>query len=365
MQIICSKETLVNNVNIVLKAISQRTTIPILECILLEVTDIFKMTANNLEMAIETTPIEVDIIEQGSIAIDAKMFFDIIRRLPEEKIILKVENNNTVYIKSGKVEFKIAGQNPEEFPELPSVEKLEKYSVQTNTFKNMIKQTIFSISNLEDKPVYTGELMEIEDGILNLVAVDNFRVSLRKEKLQETGSDIMAIIPGKTLNELSKILGTEGFVNVYFSEKHVLFETDNCILISRLIEGEFLKYKQVLSQDHTTSFEINTKELLSSLERSMLISTDNKKTPVVLKITSNNLVLTSKADLADLYDELAIEMLGRDLTISFNPKFLIDAIKVIEEDVIVLGFNTELSPCIITEKDSDNCKYLVLPLRPN
>lgn len=365
MQIICLKETLVNNVNIVLKAISQRTTVPILECILLEATDIFKITANNLEMAIETAPIEVDIVEPGSIAIDAKMFFDIIRRLPEEKIILTAETNNTVYIKSGKVEFKIFGQNPEEFPELPSVEKLEKYTIKIPTLKNMIKQTIFSISTLEDKPVYMGELLEIEDGVLTMVAVDNFRVSLRKEALEEAGSDIITIIPGKSLSELAKILGTEGVVNIYFSEKHVLFETTECILISRLIEGDFLKYKQVLSQDHTTTFSLPTKEILASLERCMLISSDNKKTPVVFKITSNNLVITSKADAADLYDELGIEMMGRELTISFNPKFLVDAIKVIDEDVISLGFNTALSPCIITEQNGDRYKYLVLPLRPN
>lgn len=365
MQIICLKENLVTNTNIVLKAISQRTTLPILECILLEVSDIFKMTANNLEMAIETAPIEVDIVRPGRAAIDAKMFFDIIRRLPEDKVIIKVEDNDIVYITSGKAEFKIFGQDADDFPRLPDFEKLEKYTVGANAFRNMIRQTIFSISSLDDKPVYTGELMEIEEGVLNLVAVDNFRVSLRKETLSESGSNFMAIIPGRTMNELSKILPQEGDVSFYFTEKHVLFESEGCMLISRLIEGEFLKYKQVLSQDHTTSLDINAKELLSALERSTLISGDNRKTPVILKMSNNRLAMTSKAEMGNLYDELDIQMMGRDLQISFNPKYLIDAIKVIESETITLGFNSELSPCIITEKGLGTYKYLVLPLRPN
>ena len=366
MQIICYKENLVNGANLVLKAISSRTTLPILECILLEATDIFKMTSNNLEMAVETSPIEVEsIVEQGSIAINAKMFSDIIKRLPEDKVIIKVDHDRVVYIKSGKAEFKLFGMDTEEFPALPEVEKLESYCITANVFKNMIRQTIFSISSLEDKPVYTGELIEIEDGVLNLVAVDNFRVSLRKKKLSESGSDIMAIVPGKTMNELSKILSTDEEVSIYFSDKHIIFETAECTLISRTIEGEFLKYKQVLNQEYSTEVGVNTKEMLDALERSTLIATENKKTPIIIKITNGLLSITSKAEAGDLYDELNISMQGESLEISFNPKFLIDAIKVIDSDYIKLGFNTQLSPCIISDDKDTSFKYLVLPLRPN
>jgi len=365
MHIVCSKENLISNINIVLKAVPVRTTLPILECILLSVTDDgFFMLGNDLEMAIETKYIEAMIIEKGNIAVDAKRFSDIIRKLPDEDVIIKVEKDFTLYIKSGKTEFKISAQNPNEFPNLPTVEKNDKYTLPAKEFRNMIRQTIFSVATTEDKPALTGELIEIEDNTMNIVAVDSFRVSLRNFEMQEV-KDASNIVPAKTLSEISKLLPTDGDreVTIYFADTHALFELDDATVVSRLIDGEFLKYKPIFTDDYTTMFTVSRSELLGSLERSMLMSTDNKKTPVKLNIDKDILVITSTAETGKLYDELSINMEGKSLEIGFNPRYLIDAIKAIETDDIVLQFKTSLSPCIIKGADTDIYKYLILPLR--
>ena len=365
MHIVCSKEKLIKNTNLALRAVSQRTTLPILECILLEANTLFKITGNDLEMAVETSPIEATIIEEGSTAINAKIFFDIIRKLPDEDIIIKVEKERTVYIKSGKVEFKIMAHSPDEFPTLPAIEKLKSYAVNSKNLKNMIRQTIFSVSNSDDKPQLTGGLLEIEDNNLTIVAVDSFRISLRKEELIEKGENLSVIVPGKTLNEVSKILPNDENINLYFDEKHIIFEMKEGFIVSRLLEGEFLRYKQVLEQEHSTSIFVNQKDILNSLERSTLITSDLKRNPVTLSIDKNKMIITSQAETGNLYDELEIQVQGKPLEISFNPKYLIDAIKVIELETIKILFNTNKSPCIIMASGVDNYKYLVLPLRPN
>jgi DNA polymerase-3 subunit beta len=364
MHITCSKDKLIAGATFAMRAVSSRTTLPILECLLIEtINGAIKISGNDTELAIETTPIEVTVIEPGSIAIDAKMFFDIIRRLPEKEIIIKQEGP-LAYIKSGKAEFKINTQNPHEFPMLPDIEKLELYSLESATFKNMIRQTIFSLSTTEDKPALTGGLIEIENKNLTLVAVDSFRISLRKEALKDSGSDFSAIIPGKTLNELTKILPADGEVTIYFSEKHVLFEIEEAVIVSRLLEGEFLRYKQVFTAEHKVNVIANRQEVLDSLERSTIVANEMKKTPVAFTINENKLIIVSTSEAGNLYDEIDVATKGEiPLDISFNPRYLIEAIKAMDVDTISLNFNTNLSPCIITEEGDDNYKYLVLPLR--
>lgn len=368
MHIICSKEDLMTNINITSKAVSIRSTLPILECILLTVNDDgFKMVSNDLELAIETSYIQAETIEKGTIALEAKMFSEIVRRLPDKEVIIKTDETNMTFIKSGKTEFKILGQSGDEFPHLPLVEKTEEYKISSNEFKNMIRQTIFSVSTMESKPTLTGELIEIENGSLNVVAVDSFRVSFRVSHIGTKNPDTSVIVPSKSLNELSKILPTteETEVSLYFTDKHVLFAMQGCTVVSRLLEGEFLKYKQIFTDDYTTIIYVSRQEILSSLERASLISKDNKKTPVRLKIEDDNLIITSNTETGTSYDEIGIEMDGITLEIAFNPKYLIEAIKAIDTEKISIQFTTPLSPCIIKGYESDLYKYLILPLRLN
>lgn len=370
MKFTCDKNVLINNISIVSKAVSSRTTLPILECILISAREEgLKMTGNDLEMGIETSYIvfpDVQIIEKGSIALEAKLFSEIVKRLPDEGLVLlEVLPDNLVIIKCGKAEFKILGLSGDEFPVIPSVAKTNEYSIEGHILRDMIRQTIFSVSADESKPVLTGELFEIEENTLKLVAVDGFRVSFRARVIDGDNADISVVVPGKTLNEMSKILPSdEGEkVSLYFTDKHMLIQMDECTVVSRLLEGEFLKYKQILEADSTSTVKINRSEFLKSLERASLISKETKKTPVKLDIEGDVIKISSNTEMGTSYDELSVETDGNSLSIAFNPRYLIDALKVIDDDFIHMLFTTALSPCIIRGEEGCGYKYLILPLR--
>lgn len=368
MIIKCNKEILLNNINIVLKSVASRTTLPILECILLIADkEGFRLLSNDLELGIETSNIDSEILEKGSVALEAKIFYDIIKNMPEEEILIQCDEKNVTTIKSGKTEFKILGLNGEEFPKINLIEKEQKYTILSHTLKNMIKQTKFSVSTDESKPTLTGELIEIKNGNFNIVAIDGFRVSFRKVTLN-SNENIEAIVPAKTLNEIIKILPDkeDSFVNIYFNENNIMFELDSCIIVSRLLEGEFIKYEQIFTNDYNTKIEINKTNFLNSLERASLISKDNKKIPVKLEIKkAETLIITSNTEFGTSYDEIKIDMEGEELTIGFNPRYFIEALKVIEDEIITIQFISPLSPCIIKSIEKDDYKYLILPLKIN
>ncbi|WP_250278096.1 DNA polymerase III subunit beta [[Clostridium] colinum] len=369
MHIKCKKDILLININIVLKSVASRTTLPILECILLKADkEGFKLISNDLELGIKTANIEADIIEKGIVALEARMFYDIIKSMPDGDISINVDEKNVTIIKSGKTEFKILGQNGEEFPTLNTVEKEEKYSISASTLKNMIKQTKFSVSSDESKPVLTGELIEIKEGYLNIVAIDGFRVSFRRTQISKDFKNAEVVVPAKALNEIIKILSDkeDSMVNLYFNENYILFELDSCIIVSRLLDGEFLKYEQIFTEDYNTKIEVDRISLLNSLERASLISKDNKKTPVKLEIKTNeNLVITSNTEFGTSYEEVFIDIEGEGLSIAFNPRYLIEALKAIDDEKVIIQFITSLSPCIIKGVDNNDYKYLILPLKIN
>lgn len=366
MKIICERSLLLDYINIVLKAVSNRTTLPILECILLVADESgFRLVGNDLELGIETKQIKAEIIEQGSVALDSKIFSDIIRRMPGEQISISSDNKNITVIKSNKSEFKILGQNGGEFPFLPQVEKESEYTIPAKSLKEMIHQTIFSVAVNDSKAVMTGELLEIKDNQIKMVAVDGFRISLCVQNIKTENIDVKCVIPAKTLNELSKLFGGDdaSTTQIYFTSKHILFETDNCIIVSRLLEGDFINYENVFTDEYTTLITIDRDLLLDGLERASLISKDAKKNPVKLNISGDTLVITSNTEAGTSYDELPIELDGIDIEIAFNPRYLIDALKVMDDEKLTMQFTTPLSPCIVKGLENETYKYLVLPLR--
>lgn len=366
MKFTCKREQLQNGINIVSKAVSGRTTLPILECILLTVSNEgFKLTANNLELGIETAIMEADVYETGIIAIESKLFSEIIRRVNGEFVSIETDDKNIAHISSGFSDFKITIQEGDDFPMLPAVEKNNEYILYQNDLKNMIRQTIFSIAQDESKPVLTGELLELSLNSMNMVSVDGYRISYRKCNLVKGNDDISVIVPGKTLNEISKILSTENedTVSIYVTEKHILFDLGQSIVVSRLIEGEYIKYKQSFTEDFKTRIFVNRSELIASLERASLISRDSKKIPVKLDINQSKIVINSNAELGTAHEEMDIECDGDGLKIAFNPRYLIDALKAIDEDKVSIQFTASLSPCIIKPFEGDEYKYLILPLR--
>lgn len=371
MRIICSKDILINGINIVSKAVLSKTTVPILECILLKASgNEFKMMGNDLELGIESKLKNVSIIEDGSVAVEAKILSEIVRRLPESDIEISSDENDLILIKCINSEYKISGKPGNEFPDLPVIEKNTEYIIQQCKLKDMIRQTIFSISTDESKITFTGELLEIKNDFVNLVSLDGYRVSFRKSPLStksDRSKDNFVIIPGKTLNDINKILSNEEEyeVSIYLTDKHILFDLGDTTIVSRVIDGDFIKYEQVFSNDYNTIVTVNRKILIMSLDRASLLSRDNKKIPVRIEIKADKLIITSSTELGTAYEELDVTTSGDEMSIAFNPKYIIDALKAIDDEKINIYFISSLSPCTIKPLEGDEYKYLVLPVRLN
>lgn len=367
MHIYCRQDLLLNSINTVLKACSTKTTMPILECILLKAANNkLTLVGNNLELGIEST-IDADVITEGFIALEAKIFSEIIRKMPGEVIEISSDDNYMTSIVSEKSKFHIAGQSGKDFPELPVVEKVNVCTVNQLELKEMIRQTIFSVAQDETRPILTGEMLQIKNNSLNMVAVDGYRISYRKIELSNENNDIEVVIPGKTLGEINKVLSSEEneSVDIYFGEKHVLFDLGDSKVVSRLLEGDFLRYEQVFSSDYETKILVDRKNFLMSIERAALISREGKKNPIRVEIDGDKMIITSNAELGTSREELDVILEGKEIIIAFNPRYLIDALKAIDDDNVYIQFISPLTPCIINPEEGDNFKYLILPIRVN
>ena len=281
MKIICSKLDLVKGVSIVAKAVPSKTTMPILECILIDATtDIIKFTANDMELGIQTE-IKGDIEERGMIAIDAKIFSEIVRKLPENDVTITTDENLQTTIVCEKAKFDISGKPGEEFSYLPAIEKEDSIEISQFTLKDVIRQTIFSISDSENNKMMTGELFEIKNNMLRVVSLDGHRISIRRINLKDDVNDNKLIVPGKTLIEVSKVLSgeAESMVDISYTKNHIVFEFDQTVVVSRLIEGEYFKIDQMLSNDYETKVRINKKELLNCIDRATLLVKEGDKKP--------------------------------------------------------------------------------------
>ncbi len=366
MKIICTKSNLAKGVSIVSKAVPSKTTMPILECILIDATtDIIRLTANDMELGIQTE-IEGEILDRGMIAIDARIFSEIVRKLPDNDIVIETDDNLQTTIVCEKAKFDIAGKPGEEFSYLPVIEKEDSIEISQFTLKEMIRQTIFSISDSESNKMMTGELFEIKDNVLRVISLDGHRISIRKMELKNEVSDKKLIVPGKTLIEISKILSgeVESLVNISYTNNHIVFEFDNTIVVSRLIEGEYFKIDQMLSSDYETKLKINKKELLNCIDRATLLIKEGDKKPIIINIQDGVMELKIKSQVGSMNEEIEIEKEGKDLLIGFNPKFLIDALRVIDDEEVTLYLMNAKAPCFIRD-DEESYIYLILPVNFN
>ncbi len=366
MKIICPKNELQNGINIVLKAIPAKTTMPILECIVIEVKEGYiKLIGNDMELGIETI-IKGEIIETGTIAISAKIFSDIIRKLPDNDIVIEKDETFTATITCEKSKFSIAGKSADEFPFLPVIEKKEALLLSQFTLKEIIRQTVFSISENESNKIMTGELLEINNNMLRVASLDGHRISIRRIMLKEEYNDCKVIIPGKTLNEVSKILSGEADseVRIYFTERHILFEFDDTIVLSRLIEGEYYKIDQMLSSDYETKIVMNKKDLLSCIDRATLLIKETEKKPIIINVIDEKLELKVNTSLGSMNEDITIQKEGKDIMIGFNPKFIIEVLRVIEEEEVTIYLTNSKAPCFIRDEE-DNYIYLILPVNFN
>ena len=366
MKLICSKASLLKGVSIVSKAVPSRTTMPILNCILIDASaNEIKLTANDMELGIETV-IEGEIVERGIIALDAKFFSEIVRKLPDNDVVIESDDTFQTTITCEKAKFNIVGKSGEDFSYLPYIEKNESISISQFTLKDVVRQTIFSIADNDTNKLMTGELFEINENRLRVVSLDGHRISIRNIELKESYSPLKVVVPGKTLQEISKILTgeAEDMVDIFFADNHILFEFDETKVVSRLIEGEYFHIDQMLSSDYDTKVKINKREFLSCIDRATLLIREGDQKPIILNIQDGSLQLKINSFVGSMNEEIEIEKEGKDLLIGFNPKFFIDALRVIDDEEVTLYMVNPKAPCFIKD-DAGTYVYLILPVNFN
>lgn len=368
MKIVCYKDKIIKAINSVVKGVASKTTMPILEGILIQTNDNeIKLTTYDLEIGIEYI-MECDVEEQGSTVVNAIMFSEIIRKLPDTEIHISVNENNLLEIECEGSHYKLATMNPEEFPELPKIQIENSIEIDQNVLKNMIRKTIFATSTEESRPIFTGCLFEIENNKLSLVAVDGFRLALRTIFLTKQTNDFNAVIPGKTLVEVNKIL-SDSFepVKIGVSKNQALFEMDNCKIVTRILDGEFLNYKNVIPSNWETRIRVNKNNIQNSFERISLISASSmekeKKYPVKVQVDIGKVVISCTNQTGDAKEELFVSTEGKNLEAGFNPKYFLDALKAIEDEDVFIEFGSSISPCLVKSIENNDYVYMILPIR--
>ena len=368
MKIVCYKDTLLKALNSVIKGVASKTTNPILEGILIQTNDNqIKLTTYDMELGIEYV-IDSEIKEQGSTVVNAIMFSEIIRKLPDSEIYITLNENNLLEIECEGALYKLTTMNPDEFPELPKIEVENSIDLEQNMLKNMIRKTIFAVSTEENRQIFTGCLFEVENNKLNVVAVDGFRLALRSIYLPVKVSNFKAVIPGKTLNEITKIL-SDSFDNVKIgiAKNQALFEMENCKIVSRTLVGEFLNYKSVIPNTWETRIRVNKNSLQDSFERISLISASSiekeKKYPVKVSVDIGKIIISCTNQTGEAKEEIFISTEGKNIEAGFNPKYFLDTLKAIDDEEVFVEFGTSISPCLVKPIENSEYIYMILPIR--
>lgn len=366
MKLICDKTFLLKGVNIVSKAVPTRTTMSILECILIDASSgIIQLTANDMELGIETK-IEGIIIEPGTVALDARFFLEIVRKLPDDEVMIETNESFKTMITCGKAKFNIIGKSGEDFSYLPYIERKDYITISQFTLKEIIRQTIFSISDNDNNKIMTGELLEIQENQMKAVSLDGHRISIRNISLKDSYTDRKVIVPGKMLSEISKILpdSSENNVYLYLTDNHIIVEFDETTVVSRLIDGEYFKIEQMLSSDYETKIRINKRKLLDCIDRASTFIKEGDKKPIIMNVTEDSMELKIQSFIGSMNEHIDIEKEGKDILIGFNPKFFLDALRVIDDEEIVIYMVNPKAPCFIKD-EGENYIYLILPVNFN
>lgn len=363
MKVISSKENLMKGMNIVSRAVPVRTTMDIMKCVLLQAEDHeLKMTANDTSLGIETT-VYADVIVPGFIAIDASLFSAIVRKLPDSDVTIETDEKDSITITCENANFVIAGRGTEDFVFLPQIDTDASVTLSQFTMREMINQVIFSTAESELNAAMSGVYIEVLGEKIRFTTLDGHRISVRVSDLKNTSDKVSSIVPGKTLNDLSKIISGDSDKNIVlsFEKNHIIFEYDRTKVVSRVIEGEYFKIESMLREEYETHIRMNKRLLLECLDRSTLLVNESDKKPVIMTISDEEMNLKLRSGIGSMNETLTIEKDGSDIKIAFNPKLLMDALRVIgdeEIDIYMVKYNY---PCTIKDKDG-YYSYVVLPV---
>lgn len=361
MKIIVNQKDLSKHINIAQKGISNKSTMQILDGIKLSAKDNkLKLIGTDLEISIETS-LNCQIIEEGAIVVNSRIFGDIIKKLPNEPITITVKDNN-INVLCANSEFNIAGNSGDDYPELPIILEKDTFKIPKDLFKEVITQTTFARAKDETRPSLTGILSEITEKEVSFVSLDGYRLALKHLDLN-TDLDENIIIPGRTLEELNKILdGTEDDLKISLSPGHIMFNMGETIMYSRLLEGQFFNYRDIIRKDHKTEIVVDKNAFQNGLERASLLAKEEKANLVKLTISDDKVIIRSNSEIGNVHEEIDGEQEGEDLNIAFNSRYLLEGIRIIDSEKITLNFMGSLNPCIIQGSDK-NYTYLVLPVR--
>ncbi|HAN44433.1 MAG TPA: DNA polymerase III subunit beta [Ruminococcaceae bacterium] len=359
----CEKQILSEAVSNVSRAVSTKSTLSALEGILLKASGgSLTLTGYDLDMGISTS-IEAYVKEEGEIVLSARLFFDMIKKMPSDKITITTSEKYLTTIKGDVTEYSILGIPANEFPELPVLNDTNTVAINQDILKSMIGQTLFAIATTDSKPVHTGSLFDIENNQITVVSVDGYRLAMRKEAAQ-TSQNLSFIVPGKTLAEVSKLLEEKDTpVEIKVSRKHIIFNIDGYMVVSRLLEGEFLDYKTAIPQNSTTTVNVTTRECIDCIERASLIISDRLKSPLKVSFENNAIKFSCTTAIGKAYDEIDCKVSGNPVEMGFNHKYLSDALRASECDEVRMEINGPLSPVKILPPSGDSFLFLVLPVR--
>ncbi len=363
MKIVCPRATLVSAVSNVSRAVGVKTTIPALEGILLDAKeDCLQLTGYDLELGI-TTRLDAQVLQPGRVVLSAKLLVDMVRKMPGDTIEIACDDRLMTTVVSGASEFHILGISPEDYPDLPAPGEEDRLEMENLLLQSMIDQTLFAVAVSDAKPVHTGSLFELQDGVLTVVSVDGFRLAIRREKVQ-SGQDLRFIVPGKTLSEVSKLIGgEEETVAVSLSQKHAVFEIGNYRVTTRLLEGDFLDYRGAVPKSHSTQAEVSVRELTDSVERASLLISDRLKSPLKIRFEQEGMAVSCETSMGRVSDLVPCALEGNPVTMGFNNKYLLDALRNSGCDQVKLQISGPLSPMKVVPMEGESFLFLVLPVR--
>lgn len=365
MKFSCKAAHLADAVNIVQKAVAVSTTIPALAGVMISaVGDSLKLICNNLEICVEcTVPAKISL--NGTVLVNSRIFFEIVRKITDDEITVSLSDNNTVSIDTATSSFEILSMNREEFPLPEQFSQSPVICIAENKLRDMIRSTIFSAGVNSEKIILTGCLFEFKQGSVKMVAVDGYRLAIRTEELPENIFEGNFVVPAKALSELLKIL-SEADDNLYisFSDKNILFEFENVKFYTKILDGEFIDYEKIIPKDFTTKIYTDKSEIENALEQvSIMVTNDRFKSPLEIKISSDSVEFCCTSTAGRAKRIIKPQVTGAELRIGFNNKFLLDAVKNCHEESFCVSFGSAVSPCLFHQEGSDNFKFLILPVR--
>ena len=364
MKFTCNSFELSDACQIVQRATSAKTAFPSVEGILLSAeSGSLTLTGYDLEMGITTT-IPCNVEESGRIIVNAHMFSETVRKLPDKPVHIDSDARQIAEIKCGEFKTKIIGMSADEYPELPSITGGYDLSLNQPMIKDMIKKTIFSAAIKDAKVIHTGVKFEIDENHIRLIAVDGVRLAIRNEDIEYSGEPLSFVVPAKTLSEVMKLLSDgEENVNISVGKRHIIFKIGSYDVISRLLDGEFLNYKSAIPSSYKTVASVDTMSFLNSIDRTSLILADRLKSPIKCVFANNMIQLSSNASIGASSDKIDVEITGEDCVIGFNNKYMLDVLKVCDTDKVRIMLNGPISPILVVPSEGDSFIFLILPVR--